>query len=146
MYCIGLTKVILLHIMKLNTEVVVRMEDPPAKKTYKFMCLLKELMLLVAIDNVGNKQPFCQANIPTTRGMDAGSALASLKSTGLRARIFVDKMLGLVVVWCFGYFLHVKKYKIMMVQSLMKIFILMLRFSWPNIWSLIEDSYSTSGF
>ena len=145
-YCSVLIDIILPHIVELNHEVEVRI-DPDwigkSKPPSKFTSLLRELRRLTVEVPVAGKHgvtealPIFHSVIPTTNGLDAGTAKATVRADCKEAIDRVHEIKKCLAGWMFHKWRQVDHYSERTAQTLMEGFetdaALMARFSVFNV-------------
>ena len=145
-YCSVLIDIILPHIVELNHEVEVRI-DPDwigkSKPPSKFTSLLRELRRLTVEVPVAGKHgvtealPIFHSVIPTTNGLDAGTAKATVRADCKEAIDRVHEIKKCLAGWMFHKWRQIDHYSERTAQTLMEGFetdaALMARFSVFNV-------------
>jgi hypothetical protein len=120
------------------------MEDGSEPK-HKFTDLCQEVMWLT--DSL--KHPLFDAIVPVESGFNKGSAIITYCTNNKEAVALVKKIKRCTAGWFFGYWRQIKKYRLEMVQKLMKSFdldkALLVRFTKFDPATLILNSLTAIG-
>jgi hypothetical protein len=102
----------------------VQMEDQSVKPTYKFTDLCREVMRIKspALTEDGTEGFVFDAIIPIILGVHRGGATASYQTDCAYSAALVTKIKKSAAAWFFGYWLHICKYRLVMVWALMESF------------------------
>ena len=137
MYHHRMSQVIIPYVATVHKRVEVQMEDQSVKPPYKFTDLCREVM---RIETQVIHQPSPGGNenqdpspdgreryvfdeiIPILLGVHQGRAMANYQTVCAYSAALVAKIKKSAASWFFGYWLHVCKYRLVTVQTLMESF------------------------
>ena len=116
------------------------MEDS-IKPLHKFTNLCQDVMWLTSPAANGTSVPLFDTIIPIVSGQQNGSATLTYQTNNKEAAELICKICRRVAGWFFGYWLHVRHYKLGMVKKLMESFdidaVFLAQFSEFNTGTLI---------